>query len=101
MFGDRGFRVDAEVPRDLSVRWFVTVLCEKAGNVVEDFFLALRSRQHLGNLFVSRGDSNLASANRQAFWRSAIRKIEIGVAVAFIVASEAKQIDVDYPLVIG
>src|SRR5581483_4411774 len=41
MFGDRSFRANAEVPRYLCVRRFVTVFGEKPSDVVENFFLTL------------------------------------------------------------
>ena len=47
VFRDRRFRTDSEVAGDLRVRGFVTMLREKASNVIEDFFLALSSRQHV------------------------------------------------------
>ena len=49
------------------------MLREKAGNVIEDFFLALSSRQHLLSLskepcedLLNASNSNLASITRQA-----------------------------------
>ena len=47
MFGDGSLGTDTEVARDLSVGWFVSVLREKASDVIEDFFLALRTWQHV------------------------------------------------------
>src|SRR5438132_11146747 len=73
MFGDGGFGADPEVTRDLRVRRFVSMLREKASNVIEDFFLALSSRQHLLSHskepcedLVNSSNSNLASITRQA-----------------------------------
>src|SRR5438094_10671139 len=73
MFGDRGFGTDTEVTRDLRIRRFVSVLREKAGDVIEDFFLALSSRQHLLSHskepcedLLNASNSNLASITRQA-----------------------------------
>src|SRR5438309_7590646 len=75
MFGDGRFGTDPEVTRDLRVRRFVSVLREKAGNVIEDFFLALSSRQHLLSLskepcedLVNASNSSLASITRQAIF---------------------------------
>ena len=44
MLGDRRFRADAEMSRDLCVRRFVSVVSEKASDVVEDLFLTLGAR---------------------------------------------------------
>src|SRR5207302_3994110 len=73
MFGDRGFGTDTEVTGDLSIRRFVSVLREKAGDVIENFFLALSSRQHLFSHskepredLLNASNSSLASITRQA-----------------------------------
>src|SRR3989442_15217981 len=73
MFGDRGFGTDPEVTRDLRIRRLVSMLREKPGNVIEDFFLALSSRQHLLSLskepcedLLNASNSSLASITRQA-----------------------------------
>src|SRR2546423_5520359 len=46
MLGDGRFRAHAEVPGDLCVRRLMSVVREKSSDVIEDFFLALGSRQH-------------------------------------------------------
>ena len=46
MLGDRRFGTHAEVSRNLSVRWFVSVIRGEADDVIQDFFLTLSARQH-------------------------------------------------------
>lgn len=50
MLRNRGLGTDSKMTCDLSVRRLVSMLRQKTRDVVEDFFLTLCARQHLGNL---------------------------------------------------
>jgi hypothetical protein len=43
VLGNRGLRLHAEATRDLSIGRFVTMLGEKACDVIENLFLTLRA----------------------------------------------------------
>src|SRR5205085_10809870 len=46
MFRNRRLRANSKVARNLSIRRFVSVLREKASDVIENFFLSLSTWQH-------------------------------------------------------